>query len=71
MEYDDAYSTCAETYATLWVYDIDPAEVSTVLGIEPSTAQRVGDPSNRRGKLATRHGWFLTTKGTTYRFSRF
>jgi hypothetical protein len=65
MNYDDAYATCEETYATLRVYDLEPAQVSTTLGIEPTSKQLVGDPINRAGRAATRHGWFFTTRGKT------
>jgi hypothetical protein len=65
MNYDDGYPTCAETYATLRIYDAEPAAVSALLEVEPSSIQRIGQPTNHRGKVATRHAWFLTTNGKT------
>jgi hypothetical protein len=63
MSYDDTYETCAETFATLRVYDVDPERVTSLLGVEPTSVQLAGSPIGRAGRLAPRHGWFLATKG--------
>jgi hypothetical protein len=63
MSYDDRYDTCAETFATLRVYDVDPERVTSLLGVEPSSSQVGGSSIVRAGRFASRHGWFLTTKG--------
>jgi hypothetical protein len=49
------------TYVTLRIYDLDPAEISTILGVEPTSIQQIGAPIKRPGKSARRSGWFLTT----------
>ena len=62
---DSDYPTCQETYATLRVYpeNLDPAEVTARLGIEPSDWQRRGESRKRGSRPAKLHGWFLSTKG--------
>jgi hypothetical protein len=65
---DDDYPTCARTYATLCVYpgEVDPAEITDRLGIEPSSWQRRGEVTERADrppKVATINGWFLGSKG--------
>ena len=67
--YDDDYSTCARTYATLLIYPVrtDPETISERLAILPSKWQRKGGPmaSNlgRPPRIAEIDGWFLTTQG--------
>jgi hypothetical protein len=59
------YLSCERTYVTLRIYptNLDPDEVTTRLGIQPTEIQRVGDlipPAFKRTiKLA---GWFLTSE---------
>ncbi len=56
---DDAYATCAETYATLRIYtgEMLPARVSAVLRLEPSELLLKDEG---RARL---NGWFLSSKG--------
>lgn len=63
---DDDYPTCARTYATLRIYpgELDPSEVTSRLGIEPSNWQRRGEVvarANRPPQVASINGWFLTS----------
>jgi hypothetical protein len=66
--YDDAYATCARTYATLCIYpgDVDPAAITERLGVEPTTWQRRGEVARRTDgppRAATIDGWFLESRG--------
>ena len=71
VEYDDEYATCARTYATLCVYppaEVDPAEVTARLGLEPTSSQRRGElrpPPSRRAppRAWSCSAWFLTSDG--------
>lgn len=66
MKYDDKYSSCKRTYATLGVYPgkIQPEEITTKLKVQPSDIVHKGDlaseKTNRKFKL---NGWFLSTQG--------
>jgi hypothetical protein len=53
------------TYATLCFYgdDLDPSRLSKLLGVEPSSSGRKGDPL-RRGRVVPRGFWCLTTRDT-------
>lgn len=64
--YNDDYETCAQTYATLRVYDIDPTIVSSVLGLEPNRTQFQGDKMYGRDDSPRYRldGWFLTSQGS-------
>ena len=66
MTYNDEYPTCDETYATLCVLEIEPAEVTATFGLEPSRAHRAGEPRPEKaappGATWPRHGWFLCTR---------
>jgi hypothetical protein len=64
MMYDDDYSSCLRTYATLRVYpgDLDPDEVTRVLGIEPTSTQRLGQVLAPSTRLASLNGWFLSSQ---------
>jgi hypothetical protein len=59
------YPTCERTYATLRIYpgQLDPAEVTARLKIEPSDYQRRGQTRKTGTRPATPHGWFLTSEG--------
>jgi len=63
---EDDYPTCQETYATLRVYHdtADPNDVSSALGLTPSSTQRVGEQFERRGIIRTYRlaGWFYGSK---------
>ena len=64
----EEYATCARTYVTLRIYpeQLDPAEVTARLGIEPTSWQRCGEgrnPGSKRSIPAKLHGWFLTSEG--------
>ncbi|WP_309385446.1 DUF4279 domain-containing protein [Cerasicoccus frondis] len=62
-DYSDDYATCSRTYATFRVYldDVDPDDLTRLLGIQPTKVQRKGqfDTSKKYPKL---NGWFLSTK---------
>jgi Domain of unknown function (DUF4279) len=66
--YDDDYSTCTRTYATLSIYPVrtDPETITELLGIEPSSWQRTGGPMaeslRRPPGIAELDLWCLTTK---------
>jgi hypothetical protein len=63
-DYDDAYPTCAKTYATLCIYlpDLsDPNSVSEKLGIIPSKTHVKGE--NYQGRaMRWPTAWFLETE---------
>jgi len=67
--YDDRNSSCAETFATfrLSKEDLNPDDVSRLLGLEPSRVQRKGEPQypkNPDSPLRFRSGgWHLSTQG--------
>lgn len=65
-QYDDAYPTCAETYATLRVFSdrIPPEVVTGALGIEPTDSFRAGEAYGQGLKRKT-HGWFYSTEGVS------
>jgi len=63
-EYDDSYSSCSDTYATLRIFsdDLDPSEITRLLEIEPTESFRKGD-RHALGKLQRKtNGWFYSTK---------
>ena len=65
-EYDDAYSACSETFATLRIYhdEIPPTEVTSRLGVKPDESVTKGERfSGKRRGVARTNGWFLTTDG--------
>jgi len=70
-DYDDNYSGCLRTYATLRIYpgEIHPQEVSARLHIVPSKfwvrdETLAANPTQMKSPRAkAMHGWFLTTHG--------
>ena len=64
---NDDYPTCHETYVTLRVYHdtADPDDVSSALGLTPTSTQRVGGQRESRGVVRTYRlsGWFYRSKG--------
>ena len=68
---DDDYRTCAETYATLRVYsdDVDPDEVTSIIGFEPTDSFRKGDVRSKRrdvsAPLYKMNGWFYCTRDSS------
>ena len=73
-DYDDNYSGCLRTYATLRIYpgEIHPQEVSARLHIVPSkfwvrdetlVALPLQKSEKARPGAKAMHGWFLTTHG--------
>jgi hypothetical protein len=67
-EIDDNYATCVQTYATLCVYsdDIDPDEITKIIGIEPTSICRKGEVRTQNPKVKNPYykmnGWFYGTK---------
>lgn len=65
-DYNDNYSTCAETYSSLRIISaaIAADEISRRLRLEPTRSHAVGDLISPH-EIATRphHGWFLETRG--------
>jgi hypothetical protein len=65
--YDDEYASCARTYVTLRIYDLDPHSVSRKLQIEPTRilikGERREPGSGRSSRPARVNGWFLTSEG--------
>lgn len=60
------YPTCESTYGTLLIHssDMDPREVTSLLGINPSKSQVAGDVRASRNHpiLIKLSGWFLSTE---------
>jgi hypothetical protein len=65
--YDDAYATCANTYATFRAYtgELEPDEVSRMLGMQPSSSVTKGKMNTNHPprKVSKLNGWFLSSKG--------
>jgi hypothetical protein len=61
--YNDEYPTCAETYATLRIYDdqLEPDVVSSRLVLTPSDAHRTGQLVGAN-RVAPKGGWFLSSQ---------
>lgn len=57
MVYDDDYSTCKATYATLRIYGVPPDDVTETLGLQPSETQRA-----TTDRVVRPNGWFLSSK---------
>jgi hypothetical protein len=59
------YPTCEQTHVTLRVYpeSLDPGELTARLGLEPTCWQRKGEASKPGGRVASLHGWFLSSEG--------
>ena len=49
--YDHDYATCSRTWATLCIYELDPALVTEALGMQPTVARIEGE------KWQTSRGW--------------
>jgi hypothetical protein len=64
--YDDAYPTCAETYATFRVFSdsVRPDAVSSVLGTQPTSSFQKGDVYGN-GLHRKANGWFYKTRHLT------
>ena len=71
IEYHDDYATCAQTFVTLCIYpppEMDLAEITGRLGVEPTTSNREDElrpgPSRRaRSRPWSRSAWFLSSEG--------
>ncbi len=63
--YDDAWPTCARTYATLRVFSTrrTPEELSDALGVAASDSYATGEPFGRTGQTRQTNAWFLTSDG--------
>ncbi|WP_136525380.1 DUF4279 domain-containing protein [Geomonas ferrireducens] len=63
MNFDDDYPTCEETSAVLRIFsdEIDPREITELLGVEPSSIQIKGERKypNRAEYINKENGWFL------------
>src|SRR5688572_7753401 len=64
----DTYETCERTLATLWIggENLDPAFVTSQLGIEPSETPKKGEiKRSSRGfsRKVKKGGWFLSSEG--------
>jgi hypothetical protein len=64
--YDDEWATCARTYASLRIFDVDldPAAVNRALDISASYSHVTGDPVGRTGGRRKSGAWILSTEGT-------
>jgi len=65
--YDEDYGTCSYAHAWLRIMsdDLDPDEVTRLLGVSPTETQRRGDPRpGKEGRTYKKSGWFLSTAGT-------
>ncbi len=68
MKYNDQYSTCNSTYATLRLFHVDlqPKEIDSFLGINATSSHKCGDPiSHKFSEKGKRKqgGWFLESEG--------
>jgi len=68
MKYNDQYATCRSTYATLRILheDLDPDEISRLLGVTPSSSHRKSDPLSPRFPEKGRRkvgAWLLKSEG--------
>ncbi len=68
MKYDDQYSTCDSTYATLRIFheSLVPDDINDLLGVSATSSQQRGDPiSSKRPEKGERKvgGWFLESEG--------
>ena len=64
--YDENYATCTYTHAWLRVMgaEVDPDEVTAIVGVLPTEVQRRGDPVHHKpDKTYSRGGWWISTKG--------
>jgi hypothetical protein len=64
--YEDVYPTCAGTFATLRVFEVDPDFVTERLRVQPTKTQKRGEHRKTRHGLSSvphrRDGWFLCSK---------
>jgi hypothetical protein len=66
VSYDDSYSTCARTYASLRIFSLSiaPDEISATLGVAATSVQHKGPVANAQGQSGMRpHGWVLSSDG--------
>ena len=63
-EYNDDYSSCEETYATLRIFDnhLSPDSVSARLEIEPTRTLTKGEARGKQGRVNQSNGWFLSSE---------
>src|SRR5713226_10670143 len=66
--YVDSYSTCAVTHASLGIFhdDLDPEEITRLLGLQPTRGWKRGEPRNPRARtpIPAKFGvWLLSTRG--------
>jgi hypothetical protein len=67
MDYDDDFTTCRETFATLRIFSgsLTCDQISQQLGIHPTKSFNIGDPIGSRTPTPRKtNGWFLTSEGT-------
>lgn len=66
MNFKDDYPTCKETSAVLRIFsaEIDPREISRLLGVEPSFIQIKGERKypNKDELINKENGWFLDSE---------
>lgn len=62
-EYDDTYPACADTHSTLRVYHdhITPSEITSILGVQPTSQMIKGDKDYEAGGNFELNGWFLSS----------
>ena len=61
MSYNDDFATCKQTFASLWIYQVPPDEVTYALALEPSRTQKAGDMRSD-GYRFSKDGWFLSSE---------
>ena len=72
-DYIDEYSACSDTFSTLRVYhdSISPSDVTTRLGIRPTSQTVKGERRRKSSKVFANNGWFLeSSKSVDSRDSR-
>ena len=64
--YDEDYGTCSYTHAWLRVMsdDLNPNEITHIMGVSPTETQRKGEPWTGRGSQTyKKSGWWISTQG--------
>ncbi len=65
--YTEDYGTCAYTHVWLRIMheDLNPDDVTQLLGVSPTETQRAGDPwlGKKPGRVYKKSGWTLSTEG--------
>jgi len=64
-EYEDDYSSCETTYATLRIFsdDIEPSSITDIMGIKPSEILNAGEKNSKNSDGVHKiNSWFLSSE---------